>query len=167
MANHVEFSKCCRSVPSGLQVLEGLESFCVLFVLASCFFGRLFLFVSAYGCFGIAGCGWVYPDPMWSADTSCWEQILVLFLCIVVLDVCSYSPVCFSGSVFSSCFRSLPLGFCGGIFLFSGFSRLACVLCLLLVFRGSLLFFSRCFSLGFGALIAFPIPICQASLAFF
>ena len=165
MANHVELSRCCRSVPSGLQVLEGLESSCVLFVLASCFFGRLF--VPAYVCFGLAGCGWVYPDPMWSADTNCRERMLVLFLCFFVLAVCSCSPICFSWSVFFSCFRSLPLGFCGGLFLFSGFFRLACVLCLLLVFRGSFLFFSSYFSVRVGALIAFPISICRASLAFF
>jgi len=64
VANHVELSRCQGSVSSGLQVLEGLESSCVLSVLACCFFGRLFLFVPAYVCFGLAGCGWVHPDPM-------------------------------------------------------------------------------------------------------
>ena len=165
MANHLELSRCWRSVPSGLEVLEGLESSCVLFVLASCFYGRLF--VPAYVFFGLAGCGWVHSDPMWSADTNFRVRMLVLFLGFFVLDVCSCSPVCFSGSVFFSCFRSLPLGFYGGLFLFSGFFRLACVLCLLWVFRRSFLFFSSCFSLGVGALIAFPIPICRASLACF
>ena len=42
VANHVELSRCWGSVSSGLQVLEGLESSCVLSVLACCFFGRLF-----------------------------------------------------------------------------------------------------------------------------
>ena len=167
MANHLELSRCWGSGSSGLQVLAGLESSCVLSVLACCFFGRSFLFVPAYVCFGLASCGWVYPDPMWSADTNCRERMLVLYLCFFVLDVCSCSPVCFSGSVFFSCFRSRPLGFCGRLFLFSGFFRLACGLCLLLVFRRSFLFFSSCFSLGVGALIAFPILNCRASVASF
>jgi len=64
VANHVELSRCRGSVSSGLQVLEGLESSCVLSVPACCFFGRLFLFVPAYVCFGLAGCGWVLADPM-------------------------------------------------------------------------------------------------------
>ena len=139
----------------------------MLFVHASCFFGRLFLFIPAYVCFGLAGCGWVYCDPMWSADINCREWMVVLFLCSFVLDVCSCSPVCFSGSDFFPRFRSLPLGFCCGLFLFSSIFRLACVLCLLLVFRGSFLFFCSCFSLGVGALMAFPISICRASLAFY
>ena len=121
MANHVELSRCCRSIPSCLQVLEVLESSCVLLVLASCFFGTLFLFVPAYICFGLAGCGCVYPEPMWSADTNCRERMLVLLLCHFVLDVCFCSLICFSASVFFSWFRTLPLGFWGGLFLFYGF----------------------------------------------
>ena len=64
MANHVTLSMCRESVSTGLQELEGLESSCVLRVLACCFFGRLFLFVPAYVRFELTGCGWVHPDPM-------------------------------------------------------------------------------------------------------
>ena len=122
MAIHVELSRFWGSCSGGLQVLEGPESSCVLSVLACCFFGRLFLLVPAYFCLGGAGCSWVYPEPMLSTDTNFLEWMLVYLFCFFGLDVCSCSPVSFSGNVFFSCFGSLPLGLCGGLFLFSGFS---------------------------------------------
>ena len=64
LAIHVELSRYGRSVSSGLHVEEDLESSCVLSDLACCFFGRLFLFVSAYVCQGLAGYGWDHPDPI-------------------------------------------------------------------------------------------------------
>ena len=63
MANHVELCRCRGSVSSVLPKLEYLEAFCQLSVLAGQIFRSLFLLVHAYGCFGLAGCGWVLPAP--------------------------------------------------------------------------------------------------------
>ena len=78
----------------------------MLFVRASSLFVRLFLFIPAYVCFGLASKRWIYPDAMWPTDTNCRLRMLLLFLLFFVLQ--SSSQIGFrSGG------RNPPLeGFC-------------------------------------------------------
>ena len=132
---NLELSRCRGFISRGLQVLEGLESSCLLSVLACCFFGRLILFVPAYVCFGLAGCGWVYPDLMprtlivGSGRYCFFFAFLIRLMALGAWLSCSG---CFLRSICFSGFRSLPLEFCG-LFLFSSsyFSFGICFTCTL------------------------------------